>query len=103
MTIVYLHVSKLLHCRQSGHVEPAGVLALAQVVSLVLELSKRGPAQTMKLEHHLLLLLVGGYVDVGLLTNTNLVANRMNNSSGGQGLEGQVVIAKIGEPEALSY
>lgn len=37
----YLHVGILLHGRETGEVDPGGVLSVAMVVSLLLQLTKR--------------------------------------------------------------
>ena len=70
-----LHVSELFRRRDPRQVNPAHLLPLLVVVSLLSDLPETGPAQPVELEAESRLALgVPNHIDVGLLSGANLIA-----------------------------
>ena len=98
-----LHVGVLLHGGEARQVDPAGRLAVLDVVALVLDLAEGGAAEPMQLDDALLVGLVRGDVDVGLLAHADLVAHGFEHVAERERLEGEEVVAEDGQPVSLDY
>lgn len=73
------HVGELFDGRQTRHVDPAGRLAVLQVVAFVFHLTKRRASESMEFEDQLLVGIVRatrGDVDVRLFAHADLIAHR---------------------------
>ena len=72
-----LHVGELFRRRDPGQVEPTHLLPPLVVVSLLADLPETGPAQPVELQAEGRFALgVPDHIDVGLLSGSDLVAER---------------------------
>lgn len=112
------HKCELLLRGQARHVHPAGGLALAQVITVVLDGAEGDAAEPVDLEDALLFIrsvLVAGCgrrirgsgrgadVDVGFFTGADAGAGAVEGVALQMGVEGEVVEAAIGEAVAVVF
>lgn len=68
----HFHVGKLLHCRETGEIDPRGIVTMAMVVPLLLQPTERVSSKSMEFEGILLSFLIGNNIDVCMYVFTKM-------------------------------
>lgn len=100
-TVQRRHVRELARRRDTRQVQPGGLVPASVIVALLLHVTEARATEPMQLQTQRLVIVVAHRVDVRLLADADLVAERGDRSAQRQRLERQVVVAGVGETVAV--
>lgn len=84
-------------------IQPRCLVTSPMVIAFLFDVSEAGATQTMELQAEWFPVIVADGVDVGLLADSDLVAERSDGLAQSERIEGQIIVAGVGQSITIDW